>query len=99
MNKIDPEKDHKSQIKDGCNLYDNGDMRWYLNGVMHREDGPAIIWRNGTKFWKINGYNHRLDGPAVEFSNGHVAWFYMGERIYCNSQEEFEQLIRLKAFW
>ena len=23
-------------------VYDNGDKEWYLNGKLHREDGPAI---------------------------------------------------------
>ena len=33
----------------------NGDKHWYLNGVRHREDGPAIEYANGTKYWYFNG--------------------------------------------
>ena len=30
--------------------------KWYLNGKLHREDGPAIEGGNGsTKYWFING--------------------------------------------
>jgi len=29
--------------------------RWFLNGKLHREDGPAVEWPNGTKFWCLNG--------------------------------------------
>lgn len=25
------------------------------DGVLHREDGPALIWRDGQKFWYLNG--------------------------------------------
>jgi hypothetical protein len=29
--------------------------RWFLNGVLHREDGPAIEWTSGTQYWYLNG--------------------------------------------
>ena len=32
-----------------------GDRYWYLNGELHREDGPAREWRNGDKSWYLNG--------------------------------------------
>jgi hypothetical protein len=37
----------------------NGTQRWYLNGQLHREDGPAVILCDGTQrwFWK----NRRVD--------------------------------------
>ena len=38
---------------------------WFLNGVFHREDGPARIFNNGNKIWYKNGVKHREDGPAV----------------------------------
>ena len=28
---------------------------WYTNGLLHRLDGPAVIWGNGKKEWWING--------------------------------------------
>jgi hypothetical protein len=34
-----------------------GTDRWYKNGVWHREDGPAIIWKNGDKAYYLNGKN------------------------------------------
>ena len=30
---------------------DNGTKEWYLNGLCHREDGPAIEYANGDKAW------------------------------------------------
>ena len=40
-------------------------IRWYVNGKIHREDGPAIIYDDGSWSWFYNGFCHRLDGPAV----------------------------------
>ncbi len=33
----------------------SGDTRWYLNGELHREDGPAIVCDDGHKEWYLNG--------------------------------------------
>jgi hypothetical protein len=74
-----------------------GDKFWYKDDKYHREDGPAVEWVNGSKEWWINGQLHREDGPAAESNNGEKYWYLNGERIY--SQEEFERLIKLKAFW
>ena len=35
-------------------VYANGDKYWYLNGKLHREDGPAIEYANGSKSWFLN---------------------------------------------
>ena len=45
-------------------VWDNGNKSWYLNGKLHREDGPAREWANGDKVWYLNGKLHREDGPA-----------------------------------
>lgn len=51
-----------------------------------------------TEHTKNNKY-HRIDGPAIEWYDGHSEWYYEGEYINCNSQEEFGRLIKMKAFW
>jgi hypothetical protein len=56
-----------------------GDKRWYFNGKLHREDGPAIEYANGTREWYINDKLHREDGPAIEFANGTRAWYIKGK--------------------
>ena len=33
----------------------NGDTRWYLNGKLHRVDGPAVEHADGSKEWYLNG--------------------------------------------
>ena len=61
--------------------YANGDKEWWVNGVRHREDGPAIERANGDKVWYLNGVRHREDGPAAEYANGEKKWYINGELI------------------
>jgi len=66
--------------------YANGDKAWFINGKLHREDGPAIEYANGTKYWYLNGKRHREDGPAIEWANGDKYW-YLNNVEY--SEEEY----------
>jgi hypothetical protein len=50
----------------------NGKKEWWLNGELHREDGPALEWWTGYKEWYFHGKIHRVDGPAIEYLNGKV---------------------------
>ena len=52
---------------------------WRLDGVLHREGGPAIEYTNGHKSWFKNGQRHRTDGPAVEQVNGTKFWYQDGQ--------------------
>ncbi len=36
-------------------VYANGGQDWFLNGQLHREDGPACVWANGSQEWWLNG--------------------------------------------
>ena len=55
-------------------VYPNGDKSWYLNGKLHREDGPAIEYADGNKFWFLNGErvteeeHKRLTSKVVEMT-------------------------------
>ena len=64
----------------------NGTRCWYLNGNLHREDGPAIEYANGNREWYLNGNLHREDGPAVEYAHGAHYWYLNGEEY---TEEEF----------
>jgi hypothetical protein len=77
-----------------------------INGevILHNPDGPAVINEeppNRYKEWCINGKVHREDGPALVYEDNPELneWWYHGKHIPCSSQEEFERLIKLKAFW
>ena len=58
-------------------VYNDGTQEWYINGKLHREDGPA---RCGPEYnaWYIDGNLHREDGPAVEYTNGVKSWYLDG---------------------
>jgi hypothetical protein len=61
---------------------------WYLNGKLHREDGPAIEHSDGDKAWYLNGQLHRENGPALEWSNGDKSWYLNGEEL---TEKEFNE--------
>ena len=55
-----------SSKKTGWHILSDGSKEWYLNGNLHRKDGPAIEYANGSKAWYLNGKRRREDGPAIE---------------------------------
>jgi len=67
------------------------EIRYYLNGLLHRIDGPSIIiWKNNNKIrekWHRNGVLHRDHGPAI------LAWKKTGlikfQMYYDNGHRTF----------
>ena len=57
----------------------NGTKAWWLNGKLHRTNGPAVEDVDGNKAWYLNGKYHREDGPAIEYADGTKAWFLNGK--------------------
>jgi len=57
----------------------DGAKRWYRDGKLHREDGPAIEWASGTKEWCRDDKLHREDGPAVVHADGDKRWYRDGK--------------------
>lgn len=54
-----------------------GTQEWMQNGLLHREDGPALITTQ-SKQWFKEGKRHREDGPAIEYANGDKRWYLDG---------------------
>jgi len=48
----------------------------YINNkyILHRENGPALIFSDGCKVWYSNGKKHREDGPAIKYPDGTEEW-------------------------
>jgi hypothetical protein len=45
---------------------DDERQEYWANGVRHREDGPAVIFKKtDRKVWFHKGLIHRVDGPAI----------------------------------
>jgi hypothetical protein len=59
----------------------SGGKSWWLNGKLHREDGPAVEYASGDKEWYLKGKRHREDGPAVESVNGDKRWYLNGKHM------------------
>ena len=60
-------------------VYSAGDKYWYLDGKLHREDGPAIENSNGDKAWCLGGKRHRDGGPASVYRDGCKEWYQKGK--------------------
>lgn len=48
-------------------------VRWWRNGKLHREDGPAVEHLDGRTGFN-DGRRHRLSGPALESPNRKEWW-------------------------
>ena len=81
----------------------DGSKRWYLNGKLHCEDGPAVEWPDGEKQWYLNGKLHREDGPAVEYPNGTKYWYLNNEEVtwkevFRNANGDLEKECRILTY-
>lgn len=85
-------------MRQGLEIDSAGTKRWFKDGLLHREDGPAVEWFNVDKWWYIDGKLHREDGPAIEYYSGYILWYINGKTVRCKTNEEFLRLMKLKAF-
>lgn len=63
---------------------------WIRNGVIDREDGPAIIHKE-NRLWVKNGYFHRLDGPAIDTKHCNKQYWINGQEL---SPKDFKKEIK-----
>lgn len=93
-------KDRKMKIfhrNDGPAVeYADGGKTWYVDGKLHRLDGPAVEGTlvegaDGYEAWYVDNKRHRLDGPAVEGANGYKAWYVDGKEL---SKKAFKALTK-----
>jgi hypothetical protein len=62
-------------------VHDSGSREWYLNGNLHREDGPAVEYADGMRCWYLNGELHREDGPAIEEADDCREWYLNDKKV------------------
>ena len=79
-------------------VYPSGDKAWYLNGKLHREDGPAIEYASGDKYWHLNDKRHREDGPAIEYADGDKYW-YLNDELHREDGPAIEYADGDKSWW
>jgi hypothetical protein len=80
-----------------------GNIFWKTaEGIVHREDGPAIEAENGSKYWFFNGKQHRVDGPATIHADGSEYWIINNISVkkedipLCNGDEDNLLVLKLK---
>jgi hypothetical protein len=72
---MDPIETYKDKVS-GETLYvvtnpDNNTIKYYKDiamTIVHRVDGPAIIFDHNSESYYQNNIRHRMDGPAI------IAW-------------------------
>ena len=55
-----------------------GTIRYYKDGKLHNENGPAYIRKDGYKAYWINRKRHRIDGPAIIYVGEDYDWWING---------------------
>ena len=75
-------------------VHANNDKEWFLDGMRHRTDGPAIEFDNGAKRWYLDGKRHRIDGPAIEFADGTKYWYVDGKEL---TQAQWRKAVKPKV--
>jgi len=56
-----------------------GFEEWRLDGILHRNRGPAVIHNDGYREYWVDGKLHRVGGPAVQWKNGDYLWYIHGK--------------------
>ena len=89
--KISYEDFHNIPWKQRNGIYEveNYATYYYVNGELHREDGPASVLINGNGTWFFNGKYHRLDGPAIKLYDGRGQYYIEG--LYYSTKKEFKK--------
>ena len=64
---------------------------WYRNGIVHRDDGPAIERADRTQEWYAEGIRHCENGPALISADGERHWFIHGKEL---TEPEFDEMRR-----
>jgi hypothetical protein len=77
MRKVDEEK--IISTTENPKIDEVGNQRFFKDELLHREDGPAVIFVSGSKEWYFEGERHRDGGPAVENGNA-CTWYHHGQK-------------------
>lgn len=57
----------------------------YVNGKIHRDNGPAVKYGDGSEHYYINNKIHREDGAAIENPSGYKEWWFNGGYYGCGN--------------
>lgn len=68
------ERCYASRFFDDC-VFKGDRIVYTRNGILHRDDGPAVEQTNGTRQWFVHGMRHCADGPAIRERHGYCEWW------------------------
>jgi len=71
----------------GPAIFGKGYEAWYINGQLHRLDGPSIINNDGSTMWYKDNKLHCESGPAASWPRQNLYEYYLEGIQY--SPEEF----------
>jgi hypothetical protein len=74
-------KETVEKVLNGKVVDTEGEITWYVDGKLHREDGPAVERVDGGKIWYHHGVVHRTDGPAVIQAGDTKFWMLNGKIV------------------
>lgn len=74
-------------------MYFNGTRAWYLNGILHRIDGPALLFRTVGVYGSRTDF-HIEDGPAITPFDDRHEWYVEGVEY---TKEEFDRWLENKT--
>jgi len=72
------EQDTWDELQYDIRVSVNGTTRYFLNGVLHRISGPAVVYKSGGQYYYLNGEPHRIGGPAVTRPDGTAQYWENG---------------------
>jgi hypothetical protein len=67
---MDDNDDDEQEMRNGMSVDPDGTRERYIDGVLHRERGPAVEHIDGTRLRYRYNRLHWGNGPATEFPNG-----------------------------
>jgi hypothetical protein len=83
-------------------------MEWHLDGLLHREGGPAVDIVDRKEWW-VHGKLHRSDGPAFYYHKDRKQceeWWEDGQRHRVNGPAVCDELfsadgasLRVRSEW
>jgi hypothetical protein len=89
------EQDIFDELKYDITITESG-SKIYRNkeGKLHRDEGPAIIYKDSTQMWYQNDMLHREDGPSMICPGGQVNYFL---NDICYEKEEYDRELRTRS--
>lgn len=75
-------------------ILESGEKKWYYEGLLHRENKPAINIPGYSNEYYYMGKRHRIDGAAIEDLDGEEYW--INGNIISKEQWQLHKKLEIK---